>query len=178
MDWERLETIVSIESPWVRLLAERWRDDTGRMLDYWRAERAHSLVIAVIQGGRLLLPPPAFRPGLGRATLDLPGGRIPAAAAPLDAAPAILHRELGVPPAAIRRLRLLAEHGWAINSSFESQLLFGAFAELDPDLALDPAQLYLSLPFSRAGVAELLAQIECLQCRAVLHELLSAGLVG
>jgi hypothetical protein len=174
MQWERLEPIVSIESPWVRLLAERWRDDTGRLLDYWRAERAHSLVIAVLQSGRLLLPPPAFRPGLGRATLDLPGGRIPAAAAPLDAAAPILHRELGIPVDAIQSLRLLNQHGWAINSSFENQLLFAAIAEIAPTLTLDPARIHLSLPYNRHGLSELLAQIACLQCRAVLHELRQA----
>jgi hypothetical protein len=175
MDWERLETIVSIESPWVRLHAERWRDDSGRLLDYWRAERAHSLVIAVLQNGRILLPPPAFRPGLGRATLDLPGGRVSVDASPLDAAAPILQRELGIPPEAIQSLRLLNQHGWAINSSFENQLLFGAIAELASTLTLDPARIHLNLPYNRSGLSTLLAQIECLQCRAVLYELLSAS---
>ncbi|MFQ3664214.1 MAG: NUDIX hydrolase [Chloroflexaceae bacterium] len=168
--WERGETIVTIDSPWVRLIAERWRDDEGRSLDYWRVERVPSLIVAPIQAGRLLLPRPQFRPGLGRATLDLPGGRLPEGQSPAAVAGAILVRELGVPPAAITTLRPLNQQGWAINSSFSNQTLFGLVAGLDP--AQPPTLPHEALSFDPAGLRALLERLECLQCRAVVLELL------
>lgn len=175
MSWERLETIVSVESPWVRLVAERWRDEAGRLLDYWRAERAHSVVVAALQGGRLLVPRPMFRPGVGRSTLDLAGGRVPKGQAPAEAALAILQRELGIAPGAVRSLRSLNTGGWIINSSFEDQLLFGVVAEIEAGAYADPALIERTVPFDRAGLKSLLGAIECLQCRAVLLELLLAA---
>jgi hypothetical protein len=169
-DWERGERVVAVESPWVRLICERWRDDAGRALDYWRVEHDHSVIVAATQGGRLLLPRPQFRPGLGRATLDLPGGRLPAGASPLDAARAIAARELGLPPEAIRELRPLNAEGWPVNSSFSDQLLFGVSAAIDPAAA--PALPHEAVPADRAGLAALLRRLECLQCRAVVLELL------
>lgn len=172
MIWERLETIVNVESPWVRLVAERWRDEGGRLLDYWRAERAHSVIVPAVRAGRLLVPRPMFRPGVGRPTLDLAGGRLGPGQTPEEAALGILQRELGLPAAAVRALRPLNAAGWIVNSSFESQLLFGVVAEIDPGADADPALLERSVPFDRAGLRGLLAELECLQCRAVLLELL------
>ena len=169
-DWQRGERIVTIESPWMRLIAEWWRDDAGRRLDYWRVEHAHSVIVAPLQGGRLLLPRPQFRPGLGRATLDLPGGRLAAGVAPLDAAVAIVARELGVPPEAIHDPRPLNKEGWAVNSSFSDQLLFGVTATVSP--ATRPSLPYDAVSADRAGLIELLGRLECLQCRAVVLELL------
>ncbi|NTU81901.1 MAG: NUDIX hydrolase [Chloroflexales bacterium] len=172
MSWERLEQIVSVDSPWVRLVAERWRDEAGRLLDYWRAERAHSVIVAAVQGGRLLVPRPMFRPGVGRPTLDLAGGRLPAGQTPLEAAPAILRRELGIPAEAVRALRPVNEVGWIVNSSFESQLLFGVLAEIDEAATPAPELLERAVPYDMVGVAALARELECLQCRAVLQELL------
>ena len=171
-DWERGERIATVESPWVRLIAERWRDDRGHELDYWRVEHVHSVIVAAVQGGQLLLPRPQFRPGLGRATLDLPGGRLPAHTAPLDAAVAIAARELGLPPEAIGDLRQLNQEGWPVNSSFSNQLLFGVTATVDP--AALPSLPYEALPADRDGLTALLRRLECLQCRTVVLELLLA----
>ncbi|NWF80060.1 MAG: NUDIX hydrolase, partial [Chloroflexi bacterium] len=107
MDWQREAPIVTIESPWVRMIAERWRDEAGQQLDYWRVERVPSVIVAALQAGQLLLPRPQFRPGLGRATLDLPGGRLPPGQTPPAAAAAIVARELGLAPQAVRAPRLL-----------------------------------------------------------------------
>jgi hypothetical protein len=172
-DWERGERIATVESPWVRLIAERWRDDVGRELDYWRVEHAHSVIVAAVQGDRLLLPRKQFRPGLGRATLDLPGGRLPPGVSPLDAAVAIAARELGLPPEAIGELRQLNREGWPVNSSFSDQLLFGVAAAVDPAAA--PALPCEAAPADREGLTDLLRRLECLQCRAVVLELLLAA---
>jgi hypothetical protein len=169
-DWERGERIATVESPWVRLIAERWCDDAGRELDYWRVEHVHSVIVAVVQGGQLLLPRQQFRPGLRRATLDLPGGRLPTGVSPLDAAIAITARELGLPSAAIGELRQLNQEGWPVNSSFSNQLLFGVTATVDP--AATPSLPYEAVPTDRDGLTGLLRRLECLQCRAVVLELL------
>jgi hypothetical protein len=171
-DWECKGTIATISSPWLTLYAERWRDEQGRDLEYWRVEKAHSLIVLPLLGERILLPPAQFRPGLGRATLDLPGGRVPPERAPLDAAPSILTRELGLDPAAISELYLLNESGWPVNSSFSNQCLFGAVARIEPATRIDPAHLHRGYAHNQAGLQELLADLDCLQCRAVIYEYL------
>jgi hypothetical protein len=110
-DWERGERIAAVESPWVRLIAERWRDEAGR--------------------------------------------------------------KLGLPPAAIGELRQLNREGWPVNSSFSDQLLFGVVAAVDP--AASPSLPYETAPTDRDGLTGLLRRLECLQCRAVVLELLLAA---
>lgn len=171
-DWEFKGTIATISSPWLTLYAERWRDEQARDLEYWRVEKAHSLIVLPLLGASIPLPLAQFRPGLGRATLDLPGGRVPTGRAPLEAAPGILARELGLDPVAIKELFLLNENGWPVNSSFSDQCLFGAVAQIDPATSLDPARLHRSYAHSQAGLQELLADLDCLQCRAVIYEYL------
>lgn len=168
--WERGEAIVAIESPWVRVVAERWLDAAGRQLDYWRVEHAHSVVVAAVHRGRLLLPAPQFRPGLGRLTLDLPGGRLPAGRTPPEAAVAIVARELGLDPGAVGGLRQLNGQGWPVNSSFADQLLYGVVAEVRPDA--EPALPHEAIAYDGPGLRGLLGRLECLQCRAVVLELL------
>lgn len=172
-DWEYKGSIATIASPWVTICAERWRDEQGRDLEYWRVERAHSLIVLPIVGDVIPLPLPQFRPGAGRATLDLPGGRVTPGRAPLTAAPGILERELGLNAAAIVDVQLLNEQGWLVNSSFSNQCLFGAVARIDPATHLDAVLLHRSYPHSRAGLRELLAELDCLQCRAVIYEYLA-----
>jgi hypothetical protein len=168
--WQRTAEIVAIASPWVRMIAERWIDDHGRELDYWRVERVPSVIVIPLWRGQILLPHPQFRPGAGRMTLDLPGGRVPVGATPLDAAPPIVHRELGIPPESIATLELLNEEGWLINSSFSNQLLFGVIAAIRDSAAVPTPLLYRSVPDTLQQVAGLIHELECLQCRAVLQE--------
>ncbi len=168
--WQRTAEIVAITSPWVRLIAERWIDDHGRELDYWRVERVPSVIIIPIWRDQILLPQPQFRPGVGRTTLDLPGGRVPSGATPLDVAPQIVQRELGIPPAAIVELALLNETGWIINSSFSNQTLFGVVATVDDAVEAATPLLYRAVPNTFQQVAGLINDLECLQCRAVLQE--------
>jgi ADP-ribose pyrophosphatase YjhB (NUDIX family) len=173
VSWQRGKRIVTIESAWVRMIAEEWRDEADRQLEYWRVERAPSLIVAAAHNGRLLIPQPQFRPGLGRATLDLPGGRWPEGRTFTEAAAAIVARELGVAPEAIGAIQLLNEQGWPINSSFSNQLLFAATATIDP--AATPTLPYESFTNDAVGLRGLLQRLECLQCRAVVLELLVRG---
>jgi hypothetical protein len=168
--WTQAGSIVTIESPWVRLLCERWLDDRGAALEYWRVERAHSLVIVPIWHNQILFPRPQFRPGVGRLTLDLPGGRVPPSSLALEAAPVLLQKELGIAPAAVVTLELLDEHGWVINSSFSNQLLYGVVARIDDDSPVDSERLARAVSANATGVMGVLRELECLQCRAVLQE--------
>ncbi|MCU0519060.1 MAG: hypothetical protein MUC60_19785 [Oscillatoria sp. Prado101] len=70
--WQTLDKFVEIRSPWLTLIGEHLQDNRGRILEYWRVEKADSAVILTLQNGNLILPPPTDRPGLGQATLDFP----------------------------------------------------------------------------------------------------------
>jgi hypothetical protein len=169
--WERTGTVVTIGSPWVTMHCERWRDAAGAAIDYWRVEHDHSLIVLPLYAEQILLPAPMFRPGLGRPTLDLPGGRLPESKPPEEAALAILRRELGLDPALVNNLTPLNTEGWPVNSSFNNQLLFGMVATIDSQADLPPgtASRY---PADRVGLRQLLADLSCLQCRAVVYEYL------
>ncbi|MFP4440538.1 MAG: NUDIX hydrolase [Chloroflexaceae bacterium] len=169
-DWRCERSIVTIDSPWVKLLGERWIDDQGQSLEYWRVEKAHSVIVLPIQQGNLLLPHPQFRPGVGHATLDFPGGRLPEGMSPVEVAPRLLQKELGIAADALAGVTPLNETGWIINSSFSNQLLYGVVAELHATAAVPAALLAAAVPCDRTGVMHLLQQLDCLQCRAVLQE--------
>ncbi len=80
--WKTLDRFVEINSHWVKLIAEHLETTEGKTVEYWRVERADSVVILTIQAGKLLFPTPMYRPGVASATLDFPGGRVPAEATP------------------------------------------------------------------------------------------------
>ncbi|WP_201220242.1 NUDIX hydrolase [Halochromatium roseum] len=132
-DWQRLREIVRIDSDWVRLIAERWLCDKGQELEYWRVEKVDSVIVLPLYRQQLLCVRASFRPGIQRATLDFPGGRLPAGQQPLELAPLLLERELGVTPTALQRTEPLNQAPWVINSAFSNQGLWGIVAEIDPD---------------------------------------------
>lgn len=180
MNWTCLNRFVEIKSPWLTLIGEKWEDDQQTILEYWRVEKAHSLIILPIQKGNialspssqdhLLLPKPFYRPGLGMTTLDFPGGRLLPEQQPETLIPQILQRELGISPNQITELSVINAQGWAVNSSFSNQKLYGYVAYLSPDLRLESPLLGASYAVSRTAIAELLRQLHCLQCRALLLE--------
>jgi hypothetical protein len=67
--WQILERFIEIRSPWLTLIGEKLQDEKQQILDYWRVEKADSVVIITIQKGRFLLPKPSYRPGVGQTTL-------------------------------------------------------------------------------------------------------------
>ncbi len=168
--WTCLGQLVEIRSPWLTVIGETWETDQQQVLEYWRVEKADSVIILPIQGDRLLLPKPMYRPGLGQATLDFPGGRVDPKTAIADVALNILERELGVMKAGIETLWPLNQEGWAVNSSFSNQKLYGYVAEIKPDYAVRPDHLGTSYTVNLKGIQQLLSDLTCLQCRAVLLE--------
>ena len=168
--WERIDRFAELRSRWVTLVGEHWRDGHGRMLEYWRVERASSVIVLPLHRGALLLPPMDFRPGVQRSTLDFPGGRLPDGARPATAVQGILGRELDIQPTAIVSVQGLSPAGgWDVDSSFSSQRLHGFVAQLDDQAEVSDSRAVVRVPADAAGVAWLLDHLRCLQCRAVLH---------
>ena len=168
--WKTLDSFVEISSPWLTLIGEHLQDDQGKVIDYWRVEKADSVVVLTIQSENLLLPIPMYRPGVGKKTLDFPGGRVLSGQTPAAAVPKILERELGITAAAIASLIPLNTNGWEINSSFSNQQLYGFVAEIDPSLSISNELLAGIYPTTKLGISNLLQDLTCLQCRCVLLE--------
>ena len=168
--WTTCDRILELKSKWMTLISEHLQDDQGQLLEYWRIEKADSAIVLPIQGDRLLLPPPMYRPGVGEPTLDFPGGRVPPAKTPAEVAPLILQRELGIDAVAIAQISAINTTGWPVNSSFSNQRLYGFVAQIHPQVAIAPGALGLVCPITPEGIRDLLTQLTCLQCRAVLLE--------
>jgi hypothetical protein len=81
-----------------------------------------------------------------------------------------LKRELGIEAAAVTRLTPLNSGGWAVNSSFSNQKLYGFSADIQPSDHLSIGSEVLAYPADSIGVSDLLSSLTCLQCRAVLLE--------
>jgi hypothetical protein len=167
---ENPKSFVEICSPWLTLIGEHLQDDQGQIIDYWRVEKADSVIILTIQSEQLLLPIPIYRPGIGEETLDFPGGRVPSGQTPRAAVPNILQRELGITEAAIINLSSLNTTGWAINSSFYNQKLYGFVAKIDPKISISNELLGAVYPTTKLGIHNLLEDLTCLQCRSLLLE--------
>lgn len=162
---------MDLRNPWLRLVGERLQTSDQQTVDYWRVEKADSAIVLPLWREQVVVPPSVYRPGVGRVTLDLPGGRVAAGQDPADAAQAILQRELRIGASGLLTLERLNGEGWPVNSSFSNQRLFGFRAKLteaDHPFPLG-SQFY---PFSQTGLCDLLKQVSCLQCRAVVLEVL------
>jgi len=171
--WQLHDRFLEIRSRWMTLVGEHLQDHQGEILEYWRIEKADSVIVLSIQGDRFLLPAPSYRPGVGQATLDFPGGRISPDQTPKQAAIATLQRELGVTEATITQLYPLNTEGWAVNSSFSNQKLYSFIALIDNHFDLLPERSIGTYPTHASGVRQLLQELTCLQCRSVLLEWLT-----
>jgi hypothetical protein len=123
-----------------------------------------------VQASYIFCGKPTFRPGVGRATLDFPGGRLPDGKEPREVAPLLLQRELAIPPEAVSRLEPLNSEKWVINSSFSNQGLWAFVAEIHPAFPIPKAGIGKKALADAAGCSQLMADLDCLQCRAVLME--------
>lgn len=170
MNWKNKGKFVEIRSPWLTIIGEKLQDDQEQILDYWRVEKADSVVIITRQNHQFFLPIPMYRPGLGKTTLDFPGGRIPREKTPIEVVPDILKKELGLEELELINLTPLNNHAWAINSSFSNQKLYGFVAEIPPNISINPEKIGAKYPTTKEGINSLLEDLTCLQCRALLLE--------
>lgn len=168
--WQVQDRFVEMHSRWLTLIGEHLLDHQGKSLEYWRVEKADSLIVLPIQADRILLPPASYRPGIGQVTKDFPGGRFAEGQEASEVAIAILQRELGVEPGAIERLSPLNTVGWAVNSSFSNQKLYGFVARIQAEVTLPSEFVAETYAVEPAAIHQLLQALTCLQCRMVLLE--------
>jgi 8-oxo-dGTP pyrophosphatase MutT (NUDIX family) len=176
--WTVKAPLMRVSTPWVDLIGERLLTHQQEEVDYWRVERSNSVIIVPLWQKQIILPPITYRPGIGISTLDFPGGRIRPNQSPAEAAHSILQRELGIIPGDIEELIALNHDGWPINSAFTNQLLFGFVAHIQEGAQITPDALGFHFPIEPSGITELLQLLSCLQCRAVLMELIHSGRVN
>ena len=167
--WTCVDRFAELKTPWLTLIGEKWLDDQQQSLDYWRVEKADSLIILPQQGDRLLLPTPMFRPGIGAATWDFPGGRLLDREQIMETLQQILQRELAIPAPAILKTQAINTEGWLVNSSFSNQKLYGYWAEIDPDYELPKTAIGAAFQIPQ-DFPQLLQRLTCLQCRALFLE--------
>lgn len=128
------------------------------------------MIVLSVCGDQLLMAPPTFRPGIAGQTVDFPGGRVPSGAPPQELVGALLRRELGVAPASVQEVTPLNINGWAVDSSFSNQRIWGFIAQLTQPLAQLDEKPLIRVPLTGRHIADLLETLHCLQCRALLLE--------
>jgi len=156
-DWKRLSECVRVASQWVTLVGERWLCDKGQELEYWRVEKADSVIVLPRPGICSVLRRPFGPASVEPRWISRAAGCRPArrrgTPSPKEVVPFLLQRELGVVPEA-----------------FSNQGLWAFVAEIDEAFAIPQDMIGVKAPADAAGVAALLSQLDCLQCRAVLRE--------
>ena len=169
-NWKFLKRLTSIVSPWVNVYLEQWRDSNQQILDYWRVERPHSIIVIPIHRDQLLLPRESFRVGIREMALDFPGGRLQEDEIPQSAALTILHREMGVSGQDIKSIKSLNGKPWVVDSSFSSQRLWTFVAFLKDEADVQEEFKGKSFPATIRGIDQLLEKLDCLQCWSALME--------
>jgi hypothetical protein len=169
--WQVVSRMVEVRTPWMSMIGERWQEGPGLELENWRVEKPDSLLVVTVHDGRLIAPVRSFRPGVGRTTLDLAGGRLDDPSRLAQTALAIVRREFKLNADDVfesqEPLNLV---GWDVDSASSSQRVFGVAAELCRDVQVLDDRVGASYPATSAGGKELLSELVCLQCRAVLSE--------
>ncbi|BBC27024.1 NUDIX hydrolase [Pseudanabaena sp. ABRG5-3] len=168
--WQVRDRFLEMRSRWITLIGEHLQDDRGEILEYWRIEKPDSVIVLAIQGDRLLLPIPSYRVGIGQSSLDFAGGRVTEGKSPIEIVPVILQRELGIANEAIAQIIPLNSEGWAVNSSFSNQRLYGFIAHIEATAKLSSDFLRLQYPITPEALYTLRQSLNCLQCRALLME--------
>jgi len=169
--WQVLSRVVEVRTPWLSMIGERWRDGTGRELEYWRVEKPDSVLVVTVHDGRLIAPVRSFRPGVGRTTLDFAGGRLDDPSTLAQTALAIVRREFKLNADDLfESQESLTLVGWDVDSATSNQRVFGVAAEMRREVLVPDNHLGASYPATSAGGRELLSELVCLQCRAVLSE--------
>ncbi len=167
MVWQVIEKLVEIKSRWLTLIGEKVVDENCNLLDYWRVEKPDSVIIMVIQNNNFILPKPIYRHGLGKVTLDFAGGRLNLNEKTDQVILNILARELNIKQLDVISINPINAQPWAINSSFSNQCLLGFLTEINPHTQINSGDKY---PINDSGIASLLNDLICLQCRSLLLE--------
>lgn len=175
--WRVINKFVEIKSQWLTLIGEKIEDNQGKILDYWRVEKDDSLIIITKYKNYLVFPEPTFRPGINQITLDFAGGRVGKNDSLKDVAYKILQRELNLREDDINFLTPINQNGFLVNSSFSNQKLWGFFCEIKSHISLEDLSVGAVYSFQSDDYQRLLDDLVCLQCRSLLFECVSQGLV-
>jgi len=168
MNWTILDKFVEIKSPWLTLIGEKIKNNQGKILDYWRIEKADSIIIITTYQNQLIFPQLMFRAGVNQRTLDFAGGRLREGKTIEESALLILNQELGLKADDLNSLEVINQQSWQINSSFSNQNLWGFYAEINPEKKLDQNLIGAIYQLNQIGIKQLLQDLTCLQCRALL----------
>lgn len=172
--WRVLSKMVEVRSPWLSLFGERLEDQAGNQFEYWRVERTDSLLVITVHDGRLVLPTRSYRPGVGRATLDFAGGRLQSVDMIPATAEEVVRREFNLDRGDLfASLEELNPIGWDVDSSSSNQRVFGVVGELRKQVSVAEHSIGASYPATGPGARELLGDLVCVQCRALLQDWLA-----
>lgn len=172
-DWLLLNKFVEIKSPWLTLIGEKFKDNRGKILDYWRVEKEDSVIIITSYRDRLVFPRQIFRPGVNKKTLDFAGGRVIQGKTIRESALLILSKELGLTADDLDLFEPINCQGWEINSSFNNQKLWGFYGKINYQKTLNQNLIGTAYQLNKKGIKELLQDLTCLQCRGLLREWLN-----
>lgn len=168
--WKKVDEIVHIHSKWMDLYCETWDLGADEVCEYWRVEKADSVIVVSMYEDQFILPKPMFRPGVGRNTLDFPGGRVDDSSEKglIESSKRILKKELSVREENIAEIRIIDGFGKIINSSFNNQRVFVVYARINE---LENRNDFIL--FRKEITDELLEELNCLQCYYALTRLIS-----
>ncbi len=175
--WQVVSKLVEITSPWLTLIGEKVKDDQGTILDYWRVEKADSLIIITEYQNQLIFPKLTYRHGIEKVTLDFAGGRVNLDKTLENNALSILKRELNLEEKDLKILRPINQEAWAINSAFNNQKLWGFYAHIKPETSLHPDFIGATYSLTKENLKCLLKDLICLQCRSLLLESICQNLL-
>jgi hypothetical protein len=170
-NWKVLSQFVKIESPWLTIFGENIKDESGKLLEYWRVEKPNGLIVIVVQNNKILLPRQSYRPGVGKNTIDFCGGRLSKNLNLEESTTEIVKRELRVSDnKPFKKIKLINRSGYLLDSSFSNVYIFGAIAELKPSITIKEQNIGASYNLTSEGMKQLLKDVLCLQCRAIFLE--------
>lgn len=175
--WQIIDKIIEIKSKWLTLIGEKVKDEKGENLDYWRVEKADSLIIITQYQNSLILPKSSYRHGIAEVTLDFAGGRVNPTNKLPDIAYNILQRELNLTQEQIKFITPINHNGFIINSSFSNQKLWGFYCEIKPEISLNNLFIHSVYNLNQKDIKHLLEDLQCLQCRSLLYECLYQGFI-
>lgn len=158
-----VDQFFTFKNRWVTFFGEKCIDDNDNTIEYYRVDRADSIIVLPISEHGLIVPSKFYRHGIQSVTVDFPGGRFEGEMSLLQRASEIVTSELAIASENIKNLESLNSKGWAVDSSFSTQRLFGVVAWIDaPELE--------TIALKHNELNTLLETLECLQCRSVLME--------
>ncbi|HSW77753.1 MAG TPA: hypothetical protein VLG36_03070 [Candidatus Chromulinivoraceae bacterium] len=159
---ERIGRESLVQSKWITIYKDAVKSNDGRTLEYVTVDRSDSVIIIVVKEGQFILGGEQFRPGADEKTLDFVGGRVDSLE-PTVAAEITLRRELSLDESVSIDIMLVTKSPLYVDSAFSNQKLHGYIVNLKSDVTLpSDAKSYT--------YEELLRDLRCLQCRAILLE--------